>query len=350
MSLIGLYLDSEDAAWATTWGCTSAAGTVLPMQTPSANVTLVGTNAGEVRDGFTVCDFVPVVPITLRIEGMQYSLPAGVVSTVMRRKIGAQAARWMVSTDAGVPAGATTAPVTGASASSAASAVQATGAAVATAAGAAGTSAAGSVAASVGVVVTATVTGVSGTSTAGAVTASVVTGPADVLTFGALAGTTTATTSGGYQSLASTSSGWDSGAGSPNKKLQADPASPVYFDILIPSATAQVSFGLHTDKTTAVTVFSCAYVCYMNSRFNAFGSGVTVPGGTDATQQANDTFQFLRTAGAGTDTVVIQRKRSGGSFVQVGTVNVASDADLYPRIGFNNTCSGIVVACNGAAA
>jgi hypothetical protein len=176
-------------------------------------------------------------------------------------------------------------------------------------------------------------------------------GPSDVLTFGALAGTTTATTSGGYQSLASSAVSWNSAAGTPDRKLQDNPAGEIYFEVLIPTVATQVSIGLHTDKTTAVTVFNCAVVMYADgSKYNAFG-GASTQVGAQRNVAAGDIFQWLRTSTAGTDTL-IGRVSSDNRATWTTIVQAPAEptADLFPRIGFNSAASGVVVRCNGAAA
>jgi len=171
------------------------------------------------------------------------------------------------------------------------------------------------------------------------------------LTCGALAGTTTATTSGGYQSLASSAVSWNAAAGTPDKKLQDNASSAVYFEVLIPTATTQISIGLHTDKTSAVTVFNCAVVMYADgSKYNAFG-GASTQVGAQRSVAAGDIFQWLRTSTAGTDTL-IGRVSSDNRATWTTIVQAPAEptADLFPRIGFNSSASGVVVRCNGAAA
>lgn len=184
-------------------------------------------------------------------------------------------------------------------------------------------------------------------------------GPTDVLTFGRLSAVTTAATVGGYQVLSAASatgqSGFATTASLPNRQLQADPASPVYFDFTIGATlTGQVGFGLHTDKTTDVTINSCAYAFYLGyGNATSYGTITINAIAAEKAIAANDTYRFLRTAvGGGNDTFQVLRARSGSNtfFPLCNPIIIASDLPLYPRVMSQSVFADIVVKCNGDVA
>jgi hypothetical protein len=349
MSLIGLYLDSEDAAWSSVWGCTSAAGTVMPMQTPGATVTLTGTNVGEVRDGYTVGDFVPVVPITLITDGAQYSLPAGVVTTVMRRKLGNQAARWAVATDDGIPAGAIPAPVTGASVASAAGVVSATGAAAALVSGSSVPSAAGLVAAAAGVVVTATVTGASVGSAAGSVTATAVSTPS-ALRFTGLTNGVVESGSGPYTYTQTAPGAYQRGnLVAENLRMPANAVSSFVVRTFVTTPAGgvdpyiQVSL-VSSDTTTAPSApfgDSAGLVTRVNRGNGATFLGSDAPGAPIlSTSGAPAYARFTRAADG---TVTIDGSLNGTDWAPFGSVASTAASPLWPRVCMFSNAAGHVL-------